>query len=203
MRIRTAALKDVEAVAEVFLKAFERSIRFFTPVTCGIKRAFFDFFSLLISTFREGVMVAEEENKIVGYIVMADNVRRLWKEAVLSGFIFKVIVKYFKGEYGINLKDALRIVFNKVFFLKFEVITSPSAQLLSIGVMPEHHGRGIGRALLEKGMEYIRKKGIKRVKLEVRPENSSAVNLYKSFGFKVRGRTRDLQGEWLIMVWEG
>ncbi|MGB9812629.1 MAG: GNAT family N-acetyltransferase [Thermovenabulum sp.] len=203
MRIRTAVLKDVESIAEVFLKAFEGSIKFFTPITSGIKRAFCALFTLLICTFKEGVMVAEEENKIVGYIVMADNVKRLWKEAFLSGFIFKFIINYFRGDYGVKIKDALRIVFNKLFFLRFEVNTASSAQLLSIGVLPECHGKGIGKALLEKGMEYIRKKGIKRVKLEVRPNNTSAVKLYERFGFKVKGRTRDLQGEWLIMVWEG
>ena len=78
--------------------------------------------------------------------------------------------------------------------------TEPSAQVLSIAVHPEHQGRGIGQKLLSKGIEHLEALGIRRIKLEVRPNNISALKIYEKFGFRTVGEAEDLQGKWLIMM---
>jgi ribosomal protein S18 acetylase RimI-like enzyme len=57
---------------------------------------------------------------------------------------------------------------------------------LSIGVAPEHRGRGVGRALLE---ELVRDAAqYRRLSLSVEPENRAA-ELYRSLGFRKVGRS--------------
>ncbi|TYP52510.1 GNAT family N-acetyltransferase [Thermosediminibacter litoriperuensis] len=202
MKIIAAEIKHIEAVVDIFCAAFSRSIMFFTPLNSAVKRAFRDFFMLLRDTFNGGFMVAVDGNEVCGYIVMADDIKRLWLRAIFSGFLFKIFLKAIGGIYGVGLSTIYRVVKNKLCYMKFEVTTRPSAQLLSIAVAPEHHGRGIGKKLLEAGLKYMASLGVRRVKLEVRPDNAPAVRIYEKYGFKPAGKTRDLQGDWLIMVKE-
>ncbi|MFC0629498.1 GNAT family N-acetyltransferase [Kribbella deserti] len=58
---------------------------------------------------------------------------------------------------------------------------------LSIGVLPEFRGQGVGRALLDEVIAAARNAGYKRLSLSVEPENRAA-GLYRSLGFEVAGR---------------
>jgi RimJ/RimL family protein N-acetyltransferase len=42
--------------------------------------------------------------------------------------------------------------------------------------------------------------GSEKVRLEVRPWNSSARHVYEKAGFEYVGQMSDSQGEWLVMV---
>ena len=53
-----------------------------------------------------------------------------------------------------------------------------------IGVVPAYRGKGISKPLLLKGMEYMRGRGVKSVKLEVDQQNAPAIGLYTSVGFR-------------------
>lgn len=200
MKIVPVQLEHIDGVVEVFCLAFEESINFFTPVNEKLKGFFNEAFILLYKIFERGFVVVQEDNLVWGYIVMVDDVKKLWTGAISSGFLFKAGTRLIKGEYGLDLNTLYKIVKNKLFYLKFEMSTIPSAQLLSIAVHPKHHGKGIGQKLLSHGIKYIESLGIKRIKLEARPENISAVRLYQKNGFNIIGETQDLQGKWLIMV---
>ncbi|MBI3465097.1 MAG: GNAT family N-acetyltransferase [Planctomycetes bacterium] len=54
----------------------------------------------------------------------------------------------------------------------------------NLGVVPEYRGLRLGRALLLKSLAGFRDQGITRVLLEVTAENSGAINLYRSVGFR-------------------
>ncbi|SHM67784.1 Acetyltransferase (GNAT) family protein [Caldanaerovirga acetigignens] len=202
VRIVTAKIQHIEAVVDIFCAAFHKSITFFTPDISNVREAFKDFFGLLMETFNGGFMVALNEGEVCGYIIMADDVRRLWVKAIFSGFIFKIAAKALRGIYGIGLATIYKVVKNKLYYLKFEISTEKTAQLLSIAVHPSHHGKGIGKKLLEAGLKYIKCMGIKKIKLEVRPDNKSALSIYEKYGFQKVGKAKDLQGDWLIMVKE-
>lgn len=49
-------------------------------------------------------------------------------------------------------------------------------------VDPEHRGKGIGRAMMEHLLQFLKPKG-KDIFLYVDPENKIAISLYKSLGF--------------------
>lgn len=54
----------------------------------------------------------------------------------------------------------------------------------NVGVIPEHRGQGLGRALVFRALEGFRSTGLHRVALEVTAANSHAVDLYRQLGFK-------------------
>lgn len=64
-------------------------------------------------------------------------------------------------------------------------------ELLDIAVLPDYRRRGIGAALLDAGIEYLRGAGAGRIFLEVRESNSAARGLYASRGFSLCGRRRN------------
>jgi len=186
--------------ADLFCLAFEQSINFFTPVTEKVKIAIRDVFYLLHQVFEQGFFVALEDDKVCGYIIMADDVKRLWRHALTSGFVKNAIMAAVSGKYGLTLATLYKVVKNKLLYFKFEMTTEPSAQVLSIAVHPEHQGKGIGQKLLFEGIKHIEALGINKIKLEVRPNNISAIKIYEKFGFRKVGEACDLQGKWLIMM---
>jgi ribosomal protein S18 acetylase RimI-like enzyme len=54
----------------------------------------------------------------------------------------------------------------------------------NVGVVPEHRGQGLGRALVLRALAGFKSQGLKRVYLEVTAENQQAVSLYQSIGFQ-------------------
>jgi len=55
----------------------------------------------------------------------------------------------------------------------------------NVGVVPEHRGLGLGRALMLKALRGFRDAGLHRVYLEVTASNRPAVHLYCSLGFRL------------------
>jgi GNAT superfamily N-acetyltransferase len=55
----------------------------------------------------------------------------------------------------------------------------------NVGVVPEHRGFGLGRAVLLQALHGFRQQGVRRATLEVTAGNQAAVNLYQSLGFEV------------------
>ena len=64
-------------------------------------------------------------------------------------------------------------------------VSDQLGSIQNIGIVPEHRNLGLGRALLAKSLEGFRLARIKRVVLEVTANNSVAVGLYRSLGFRV------------------
>ena len=60
-------------------------------------------------------------------------------------------------------------------------------EVLTIGVDPGRRREGLGRALLEAGLDRMRGAGARNVFLEVRESNAAARALYESIGFRPAG----------------
>lgn len=54
----------------------------------------------------------------------------------------------------------------------------------NVGIVPEHRGFGLGRALVLKSLLGFRSYGLLRVYLDVTADNHPAVDLYQSVGFR-------------------
>ncbi len=64
-------------------------------------------------------------------------------------------------------------------------VTDQLGSIQNIGIVPEHRGLGLGRALILKSLEGFRLARLKRVVLEVTAHNVAAVELYRSLGFRI------------------
>ena len=62
------------------------------------------------------------------------------------------------------------------------------AWLEDVFVVPQARGRGIGRALLEASVERARRRGCARIQLDTNEDNSVALALYASVGFRTAKR---------------
>lgn len=60
-----------------------------------------------------------------------------------------------------------------------------SGAIQNVGIVPEHRGRGLGRALVQNALRGFRESGLMHISLEVTAANEPAVRLYQSLGFRV------------------
>ena len=60
--------------------------------------------------------------------------------------------------------------------------------VISIAVLEEHRGKGLGTRLMTTAHEELQKKSASEVYLEVRVSNTEAVTLYEKLGYRTTGR---------------
>lgn len=77
-----------------------------------------------------------------------------------------------------NTEDEILAVHGRIVGFAGIMLIADEAELLNIAVAPSFRGRKIGQALLEKMIALAKEKGIKRMLLEVRESNTSAMSLY-------------------------
>jgi len=66
-----------------------------------------------------------------------------------------------------------------------DIVLKRYGYIPELSVMRDFHGRGVGRALLDKAEEYLRSKGITWIQLDVNKGNS-ALEFYKKCGYQER-----------------
>ena len=59
-----------------------------------------------------------------------------------------------------------------------------TCELVKMYLVPEARGKGIGKALMNKCIEFATENGYNQVYLETMPELSNAIHLYEKFDFK-------------------
>lgn len=64
------------------------------------------------------------------------------------------------------------------------MVVADTADVQTIGVLPEYEGHGFGRAMLEQMHEHAREQGAERILLEVRADNPRAQRLYERNGYR-------------------
>ncbi|WLR51821.1 GNAT family N-acetyltransferase [Bacillus tianshenii] len=62
---------------------------------------------------------------------------------------------------------------------------------LFLGLHEQSRGHGIGKELIKAAIDWAKTNGIEKIFLGVLSTNTSAINLYQSFGFEEEGRQRD------------
>lgn len=200
--VRLVLGSDVDDVARIFIRAFPESVAHYYGSGSPPVAGFHDIFAFLARAEHRNFLVYEEGGAVVGYVVVPRTMGRVWAKAVLGGYVFLWVGKWLAGRYGISLRRAATILANKALFAGYggEQLLRGYAQVLSVAVDPRARGRGIGRQLVQAGLELLRSQGASTVKLEVRPGNEPARRMYLRLGFRETGRSRDSQGEWIVMA---
>ena len=112
-------------------------------------------------------------------------------------------MRFLGGRYGLSLAALPGVARSKVAFARsFRPGDRVTAQVLSLAVDPAWRGHGVARALLEGGLDYLRRRGAPRVKLEVLDDNTPACHLYETFGFRPVGEVPYGPRRWVIMIKE-
>lgn len=62
---------------------------------------------------------------------------------------------------------------------------------LSITVLKEYWGKGVGSMLMQKLIEFSKEASYRSIYLDVRADNDRAISLYRKFGFEKMGVYRD------------
>ncbi len=60
-------------------------------------------------------------------------------------------------------------------------------KIILIGVLEQWQRKGIGRALMEKALDWFHHEGVTSVKVRTQLKNINAMNFYSSLGFKIEG----------------
>jgi len=121
------------------------------------------FFKYVLDNWPHSFLVAEAGGEIVGYAM--SRVEETADPVLLGLFDERGRIISFPGE-------AKRV-----------------GHLISIAVLEEYRGRGIGKALLSETIRALRDHyGVESIYLEVRVSNERAIGLYKRFGFRVGRR---------------
>jgi len=64
-------------------------------------------------------------------------------------------------------------------------------EIISLGVLPEHRGAGVGRKILRAAVLRARKLGAEEILLEVAANNVAAIALYQAAAFERVGRRKN------------
>jgi len=112
----------------------------------------------------------------------------------LLGEIYKIELESFSEPYPFHLFTAMANEMPETFLVAISrskvvgyVLTSlsgDSARILSIAVRSDCRREGIGSKLMVGILDLLRRKGIRRVELEVRVSNHVARMFYEVFGFQ-------------------
>jgi ribosomal protein S18 acetylase RimI-like enzyme len=66
------------------------------------------------------------------------------------------------------------------------------AELKRMYVLPDRRRQGLGRALLARGLEWARDRGVRRIRLDTAEQMTAAQRLYESAGFVRTGRRTEV-----------
>jgi [ribosomal protein S18]-alanine N-acetyltransferase len=73
--------------------------------------------------------------------------------------------------------------FRKLGFVK-------KGHVVSVAVLPEHRGKGLGKALMLEGINGVMRRKSDEIYLEVRKSNESAIKMYQKIGFQIKSKLR-------------
>jgi ribosomal protein S18 acetylase RimI-like enzyme len=202
---RISSENDIHSCTKILIEGFHHQLK----IIFGVSIPFQLLSDILLSCIKlenDGFMVAEENGKVLGFIIVSEDMMRLMLDFVKS-FFGKLLWKFFMGKYkSVSFKS---ISFSLIQFFLFNIqsfhnnpFSRSYGQVVILAVDAESRGKGIGKMLLRKGMKHLEELGLKAVKLEVRKNNTIALNLYIKEGFVIKGKVKSAIGFSLILVKE-
>jgi ribosomal protein S18 acetylase RimI-like enzyme len=100
--------------------------------------------------------------------------------------------RFLSGEFGAYARDLSRVVLapsGAPAAVLHTIVLLGEPYVGDLSVVPEHRRKGLGRALLARGLTLYRDAGYGRAALTVTVQNTPALNLYRSVGFEIERST--------------
>jgi ribosomal-protein-alanine N-acetyltransferase len=199
--IMLASPGDIEQISEIFLESFPDTIKSIFKKTPTL-RPLMDIFFFCQEVLENEFFVYKEDNQVLGYIIAPKQTSRIWRAAIVKGYVFRWFYHWISGKYDFGLRSILKIIGSKVVFFRIgaRAPDKSEARILSMAVAARARGRGVGKKLLREGVRHLEESGAGQIWLEVRPDNEAARTLYAHAGFEEIGKTTDRQGLWICMI---
>ena len=176
--LETASLEYIKAIAELHKKAFPS----FFLTQLGVP-----FLRTLYSGYMEvrdsGIIVAEEEGKLVGFIAYSNDYPRFYK-----GLIKNHLIKFAFCSIGAAIRHPSFIKRLLGAFKKSESVvkTERYVELASICVDPDIESKGVGSALINYLKNIVDFNKFAYINLETDADGNDGVNrFYEKNGFKL------------------
>jgi len=164
--IRQAIPLDAEAVVPLMIQAMGELAEKFvnTKNTVEIHRLFKLFFELKNNQYSyQNTLVFLEDNEILGSLSAYDGSKLTELRKPFLAYLKENLL------YNLNLEEETEA--GEFYFD-------------TISVNPKAQGKGIGKALIEAGIQWARQLGHRQIGLLVEQENTKAKLLYEKIGFK-------------------
>jgi ribosomal protein S18 acetylase RimI-like enzyme len=106
----------------------------------------------------------------------------------------RTVQSSFRGENVLfAVRDEVGEVIGFSWIVLFDPGTGLEGELAEVYVSPNHRGRGIGEMLIDRAVRLFRERGVTLGYVWTRPDNDTAVRLYRSAGFEPNRQ--------LVMTW--
>ncbi len=177
-KVRLAREEDIPAVMEINLASLPENY-------------WYGFYKYLLEAYGKAFFVAEVDDRVVGYAMSRIEKTR---DPVLLGLYSELDKKEEKPVLARILEAVKRQLGEE------RVV----GHLVSIAVLREYRGMGIGSALLRETLKAVKEEyGAEAIYLEVRVSNYTAIRLYEKHGFRkvrlIRSYYRDGEDAYVMV----
>ncbi len=203
MRLKHGGFLDAKKIAELYIAAFPDSVRFFFKKKAPTKLLILvtNSFGLKLLWGGQAILAQDSNNQVVGYCIYSMKPNMFWKnlsyKTLNSTLRMGCLVIC-----SILPSEVIKLAVNQLVMAvckKRDWHPPPeNARIVSIAVSPEMQGLGIGTKLLNAAVADLHSHN---VFLNVRSNNKAGRKMYENVKFQYYGKTKDLLGEWLMMVW--
>jgi len=131
------------------------------------------------------VVVAKENNQIIGFISGCVNVKNFYKDFLKNHTFSAIIILLPKFFNFVTIKK----IFETLKYSKRKEDNLPEAELLVIASKREFHGKGIALKTFECFINEMKKREIEQFKVIVGENLSRAIGFYKKMGFSFHSNT--------------
>jgi len=179
--VRPCRRADLRILLGIYREGFEQELTFFFRRFCRC------FFQALFRYLAGDTIVAEVNNRVVGFIVVVPGSIPATRAGILQLMS--------------TLPTLLLAVRSSFFIYVLQKVRNMDWSRCHVGigcvaVKKDFRGKGIGASLMREALaRYPKRDAV----LDVRPWNESAIRLYSSAGFERMSAWRDPLGEWIIM----
>jgi len=139
----------------------------------------------------ESILIAEDNGQLVGYLTGCVDVRR-YERTMAYKIVPEIAFKLFIGEY--DMKTA-KIV-GKALKHPIQLCRAgPTASFFHINIAGGYRGQGIGKELVERYLEYLKKSGQDKCSVGIFSGNERALRFFSKNSFVETRRNRFLDWE--------
>ncbi len=174
MNIRLAKKNDCQEIAEIHFQ----EIKYGFLNQLG-KKFLSYFYMAMITSPNAFLVVAEEDDKVIGFISGCTNLNKFYKDFVRQ-YTFKSFLILLKKIFSFSI---FKKVFEVMSYSQKEEKDLPQSELLSIAIIKEYQGQGIAQKLLEKFVLEMKTREIKKFRVIVGENLPQANKFYLKSGF--------------------